>query len=70
MFAYRSWNTARGETMIRNILNIKCSECGKVLATLDTYKETEDTSSLKKNITEMCIFPSYCQECYERSVIL
>lgn len=56
--------------MIRNTLNIKCSNCGKLLATLETYKNIDDTSGLKKNIVNMQVFPTYCQDCYERGEII
>lgn len=56
--------------MIRNNLFIKCSNCGKILATISTYKEIEDTAKLNKNDASMSVFPVYCQDCYERSEII
>lgn len=56
--------------MIKNTLNIKCSNCGKILATIDTYKDIENTMELKKDISNMHISQVHCQDCYERGEII
>ena len=56
--------------MIRNILKIKCSNCGKLLTTLDTYKDLEDITKMEKHENELLMFPLYCQECYEKGAAL